>query len=295
MFDEDLEVKQVEKDGGRADENVWEIRRVDLTEIAWEEAILPSDTVNKRCHARRAHGLRRTLAISSLFLSSPSTVMTFPFSSTSVHLNLGSKAAFAVSDLRLKIDPDSSSRRTKRSPSLSGSLSFFWSGPKIHSCQVNLLQSSLGGCREEAYRRPPAARVSEALLEVAPGTVLGCLAFSAARGRIASRPKTAAWREGSRRRVNIKEGFVVIVVIGLVVIFAAQVVQAWRRVDKRAAGGCVDVDRREAHSAKPKPSDWERRNRSNLRDGTAGFNAGGIVGAWTRVLEGLGHSGASKA
>ena len=139
--------------------------------------------------------------------------------------------------------------------------------------------------------------MSATLLEVVPDAVVGRLAFSAALGRIASRPKTAAWREGSRRRVINKEGFVVVaVVIALVVGLGAQVVQAWRRVDKRAVGGRVgggvDVDRREAHSAKPMPSDWARRNRSSLPDGAAGFKAGGIAGAWTRGLEGRGHSGA---
>ena len=92
----------------------------------------------------------RTLAISSLFLSSPSTMTTLPFPSTSVHLSLGSRAAFAVRDLRLKMDPDSSSSITLMSPSLSGSPSFFGSGPKSHSCHVGLPQSSRGVRSEEA-------------------------------------------------------------------------------------------------------------------------------------------------
>ena len=40
MLDQDLEMQEVEEDGGGADEDVWEIGRIDLAEIAREEAIL---------------------------------------------------------------------------------------------------------------------------------------------------------------------------------------------------------------------------------------------------------------
>jgi hypothetical protein len=146
VLDEDLEVEKIEEDGRRADEDVWEVGRIDLAEIAWEETILPRDTVNNPIPLKLVLvlDLLRTLAISSLFLSSPSTIMTFPVPSTSVHRNLGSSAAFAVRDLRWKMDPDSSSSRTRMSPSFSGSPSFFDSGPKSHSCHIRLLPSSLG-------------------------------------------------------------------------------------------------------------------------------------------------------
>ena len=233
MLDEDFQMEQVEENRGRADENVRQVRRVDLAEIAWKKAILPGTTVNNRCLLKAIPGLH-TLAISSLFLSSPSTVMTFPFPSTSVHRRRGSSAAFAVRDLRWKMDPDSSSSLTLMSPSFSGSPSFFWSGPKIHSCHVNLLPSSLGVCSEEAYRRAPPAGVNSWILVAA--AAVRCLVVRAF-GRIALRPKMAACRVGSRRVTGGFDAFS----DGLVRLQA----HAWRRVDER----------READSAKLRPSD----------------------------------------
>ena len=40
MLDEDLQVKEVDEDGGWADEDVGEVRRVNLAEIAGQETVL---------------------------------------------------------------------------------------------------------------------------------------------------------------------------------------------------------------------------------------------------------------
>jgi hypothetical protein len=196
----------------------------------------------------------RTLAISSLFLSSPSTIITFPSPSTSVHRSRGSKAAFAVRILRWKMDPDSSSSRTLRSPSFRGSRSFLL-GPKIHSCHVNLshLSSSLslGLCSEEAYRDAPPVGVSSRVLVIA---AVRC--FVGVLGRIESRLRKAARTVGSRLVIGALRGFSVLVQL-----------QTWRRRGRRAV-----------HSAKARPLVCARRNLRSLRDGTAGFNAGGIAG-----------------
>jgi hypothetical protein len=76
----------------------------------------------------------------------------------------------------------------------------------------------------------------------------------------ALRPRKEACSVGSRRAVGVLSS----VSSGLV---RAQA-QTWRRVGRRAA-----------HSANARPSDWARRNLRSLRDGAAGFNAGGIAGA----------------
>lgn len=141
----------------------------------------------------------RTLAINSLFLSSPSTVMTFPFPSTSVQRSLGSRAALEAKDLRWKMDPDSSSSRTLISPSLSGSPCFCGSGPKSHSCHLNLLPSSLSpGPELEANRGAPAAGMSSRLFAGTPSAAPRCFVFNAF-GRIALRLKNEAWRAGPWR------------------------------------------------------------------------------------------------
>jgi hypothetical protein len=85
--------------------------------------------------------------------------------------------------------------------------------------------------------------------------------FVKALGRIASRLKKAACNVGSRRATGTSRGFAEDG-LGLVQ------VQAWRR-----------VERRDAHWASERPSDWARRNLRSLRDGAAGFNAGGIADA----------------
>lgn len=46
MLDQDFQVKEVQENGGGADENVRQVGRVDLAEIARKEAILSRDTVN---------------------------------------------------------------------------------------------------------------------------------------------------------------------------------------------------------------------------------------------------------
>lgn len=156
MLDEDFQVEQVQEDSGGADEDVGEVGGVNLAEIAREEAILQADgegilAIHTRTFCRANW---HTLAMSSLFLSSPSTMMTFPSPSTSVQRRRGSRGALLV--LRGKIDPESSNRLLSSSSSFSRSRSFLASDPKSHSCHVDFEgPSSRHGWSEDAYRGVP--------------------------------------------------------------------------------------------------------------------------------------------
>jgi hypothetical protein len=94
--------------------------------------------------------------MSSLFLNSPSTNITLPFSSTSVHRSLGSSAAFAVCVLgALKMELSSPiSSEQGRSSGFNGFVSLLADMPHSLSCHVGLL-SALGEWSEEAYRWAP--------------------------------------------------------------------------------------------------------------------------------------------
>ncbi len=149
MLDEDLQVQQVEQQGGRADEDVWKIGRVNLTEVTRQKPILGETDQLARVRAlsptaRSCHSVAcgvRTLAISSLFLNSPSTMMTFPSPSTSVQRSLGSSAALALIDRRGKIESPVSGSNRRKSSGLSV-WGPFLENPNNRSTQVCLQLSS---------------------------------------------------------------------------------------------------------------------------------------------------------
>ena len=75
--------------------------------------------------------------MSSVFLNSPSTRMTSPFSSTSVHRNRGSRDAFAVMALLLlNIDEPCSNSSWRKSSGFKGPAAFFEPNPHSLSCHV---------------------------------------------------------------------------------------------------------------------------------------------------------------
>jgi len=87
-------VKEVDNDCGRPHEDVRENRGVDFAEIARKKAILKFNLSILFFAESKVGEEGTTLAINSLFLNSPLTSTTFPFSSNSVHRSLGSLAAF---------------------------------------------------------------------------------------------------------------------------------------------------------------------------------------------------------
>lgn len=90
-------MEEVYKDCRRSYKDVRKNTRVDFTEIARKKTILPyivSEFPNLQIRVR-------TLAISSLFLNSPFTSTTFPYSSNSVQRSFGSFAALTAIILRL--------------------------------------------------------------------------------------------------------------------------------------------------------------------------------------------------
>lgn len=111
--------------------------------------------------------LKCTLAISSLFFNSPSTMMTSPFPSTSVHRNRGSSAALAVRALRGKIEPVCSSMERMSSFSFKLGLPFLAPGPKSHSLHFGPFFSHEVFDSEELCRRTPPASILAGALEVA--------------------------------------------------------------------------------------------------------------------------------
>lgn len=187
-------------------------------------------------------------------------MMTLPLPSTSVHRSLGSKAAFAVRDLRIKMEPDSSSSCNLKSPSFSGSASFFDFWPKSNSCHVNLLAFFRGACSVEAYRRAPPLAASPRHLMAAAAAAAAVRCFLSDLGRrVPLRSRNAARTAGSRLAVGGPDG--------LGNDLGLPQAQPWR-----TGSGAV-------HSAEASPSDWARRNLRSLCDGAANFNAGGIADA----------------
>lgn len=106
-------MEKTDKDCARSHKDVREEGRVNFTEIAREQAILKMNSIIQPLIETHT-GIRGalTLAISSLFLYSPLTSVTFPFSSNSVHRKHGSLRVFAV-----RVRP-----RLKRLPSAPSSM-----------------------------------------------------------------------------------------------------------------------------------------------------------------------------
>ena len=92
VLDEHTEVKEIDEDRARSDENIWKEGRVDLAEVAREESVLLKSylAIPLQCERLRGWNGVFTLAMSSLFLNSPLTIVTFPFSSSSVQRSLSS-------------------------------------------------------------------------------------------------------------------------------------------------------------------------------------------------------------
>lgn len=131
MLDEDLEMEEVDEDGGRPYKDVRQSGGVDLTEVAGQEAVLRavSGVPGRVCTEK---GL--TFAISSVFLNSPSVMVVSPRSSTSVHRTRGSSAALA--DM-VRRGAKMSSSRPGRSFGCSGLLPRRAAKPHSLSCHVS--------------------------------------------------------------------------------------------------------------------------------------------------------------
>jgi len=229
-----------------------EVRRVNLSKIAREESILSLWSATRTHHS---HTMSLTLAISSLFFNSPSTMMTCPFPSTSVHRSLGSKAAFAVSDLRAKMDPDSSSSCSRRSSSVSCMLPFV-PRPKSQSFHFGR-HLSRGDWFDEEFRCAPKLVFESVVARGLRGDL----------GRIESNGQRPACITASR--------------------LGSDVLRRRAHGFDRGAAEKVALERPlrliiAAHLGspvkKPTPSDCARRNRRRFCDGAAGGrNAGGIA------------------
>src|SRR2546421_10763284 len=96
-------MKETNEDRALADKNVWKDGGVNLSEIAGKETILRAVdldrfhiTIPDNFPSSRWSIGKHTLAINSLFLNSPLTSVTFPFSSNSVHRKRSSFGALAV-------------------------------------------------------------------------------------------------------------------------------------------------------------------------------------------------------
>lgn len=143
-------MEEVEKNNGGSDKNMREIGCVDFAEVAGQEAILSS--LSAPSGRARYIPFPHTLAISSLFLNSPSVSITSPFSSTSVHRKRGSRAALAACvRLGLNMEPGPPlSSRDGRSSGFSG-LGFPVARPQSISRQDGL-HIALGMRSEDRYR-----------------------------------------------------------------------------------------------------------------------------------------------
>lgn len=201
-----------------------------------------------------------TFAISSLFLNAPSVRMASPFSSTSVHRSTGSRAALALlavmEEVKMEV-PKSSLALLRNSGLTVGS---------AHSlcCHVLLRCFTVGSSVERHLRD---------LVAAFPPTRSAPLerAFLRDLGMMLSKSKTAEWRAASDLLVLDVENR--------------------RDAQPGCSAGCASPRRslggRPWHLApgvrawvglkKGIPSDWKRRNRSSLREGTAGCNGGRIV------------------
>jgi hypothetical protein len=142
-----------------------------------------------------------TFAISSLFLNSPSTIMTSPFSSTSVHLSRGSNAALAACvRLALNILPGPCPGKSSglNLAALDGCLDTNHDAwlPNILSCQDGL-HSTLGvWWSSDAYRRLAASTCASLTVAVRRG-------FRRNLGRIASTFMIPAWRSALLRFFDV--------------------------------------------------------------------------------------------
>lgn len=204
---------------------------------------------------------------------------TLPFSSTSVHLSLGSMAAFAVKALRWKMEPDSSSSATLMSSSLSLVCGgpFFSPLPNSHSLSFGLLWWSQSEDWLEENRNEPAGGGS-----ARRDFVVRCLRSDF--GSMASRSTRPARNWMRLGGVIVLSDLVVVVEEDCLGggggggLAEPPAVQTWRRC---RAGCCRSAAARHV-GANESPSDWARRYRRRLRDGAAGFNAGGIAARSSR-------------
>lgn len=244
------------------------VGRIDLAKIARQKTVLLDFDWSAMLSQHLFICVRsRTFAISSLFLSSPSTITTLPFSSTSVHLSLGSIAAFAVKALRWKIEPDSSSSATLMSSSFSrvSGGPFFSPLPNSHSLSLGLLESQSEDWFDENRSEPAGGGSARR------DFVVRC--FRSDLGRMASRSTRPARNSVRLGGVAVLSDLVVVEEEGcLGGLVEPPAVQAWRHW----RAGCRSAVARHV-GANESPSDWARRYRRRLRDGAAGLNAGGIA------------------
>lgn len=205
--------------------------------------------------------------MSSVFLNSPSTRMTSPFSSTSVHRSLGSREAFAVRR-RLLLNMDdawSPSEREGRSSGLSGLEPFLAGRPQSLSCQVGAgvaETSSWAGVFEAA-----SARVAREARRCLAGSLLLDLVLGRSRVSRDARQSREASRCAASRGRTASRVQVVVMRRALPLAYAPE------------AAACGQVDSDEPWlGLKKATSVWERRKRSRVREGTgARRSAGGIA------------------
>ena len=188
--------------------------------------------------------------MSSVFLNSPSTRITFPLSSTSVHRNLGSRDAFADKVFGvLNIDPWSKSSRLGRSSGFRGLPPFLAELPHSLSCQDRACAALTGSGSDTLDRkRVVLKRPLPSLLPSRRGS----------RRRRGSRSKQAASRVAARRPHVVDSGR------GLLAGAAAVLHWPPEEAEARAGPGLLGL--------KKATSGWERRNRRRFRDGTGKRN-----------------------
>lgn len=196
----------------------------------------------------------RTLAISSIFLNSPSTKMTVPCSSTSVHRSRGSRRLFEDMERPL-VNSDSSGYSCEgRSLGFRGLPPVAAALPHSLSCQV-----VPGGAVD--FSSFFDLREIDVVLKEA--FVLPKPLFLGSRRRVQSISKVGSRVVARRWQVeNARDDF-------LGVLYARRhdegiAKERWTRLCDGLKSAASD-------------SDWERRNRSRLREGTGVRNAGSIA------------------
>lgn len=130
-------MKEINENGGGADENMWEERGIYFSKIAGKKAILSGSELWALLPSLGVQV--HTFAISSDFLNSPLTSVTSPFSLTSVQRNFSSLEGFPTL-LRPRIEPLASFRKlgsNGRSSGLSADSPGFFVGGQ-HHCRNDL-------------------------------------------------------------------------------------------------------------------------------------------------------------
>lgn len=185
--------------------------------------------------------------MSSVFLNSPSTKITFPYSSTSVHLSRGSSDILADMVLgMLNIAPGSYSSRPGRSSGFKGFPPFFADVPHSLSCQVRvgveslvfvfvdlLSESTDRAARREVLKRLPLAvlRASRPGSRRSRGSRSSSEASSVA-GRIW--PQELERRRGLLKPVAALHALKVLAVCGDALLGLKKATSVWERRKRRS-------------------------------------------------------------